>query len=289
MSRPSSPAASWARLAVSLASRFRAASSTVAACSRGTTTTPSSSATITSPGRTYTPAQTMGVWTFPGVSFTVPLAEIAFDQTGKPISVSVTTSRVPTSRTPPLTPCACRLVASRSPRYPSSHGLVGVTTRMSPGCACSTAMWIDQLSPGATSQVSALPATRTGRKIGRMSARSSPVRPWASCTVATPAFARPSTTARSVAQVPVVARARGGDHEDVAGLRLLDGNVDRPVVAWGDLAGQRVAGDAHRPEDRADVRPEQPRAALGLVHRRHPCLRQAVDDREIGSKGVLYN
>ena len=29
---------------------------------------------------------------------------------------------------------------------------------MSPGCACSTATWIVQLSPGATSQVSALPA-----------------------------------------------------------------------------------------------------------------------------------
>src|SRR5260370_37405640 len=100
--------------------------------------------------------------------------------------------------TSPLTPCTSRLPASRSPTYPSSHGLVGGTTSRSPGRACSTATWIDQLSPGATSQVSALPATRAGRKMGRMSLRSSPVPPCASCTVATPASFRPSTIARSV-------------------------------------------------------------------------------------------
>ena len=117
---------------------------------------------------------------------------------GSPSRSASATSRTPASMTSPRTPWARRLAASRSPTYPSSHGLVGVTTSRSPGCACSTATWIDQLSPGATSQVSALPATRAGRKIGRMSRRSSPVRPWASCTVATPASARPSTTSRSV-------------------------------------------------------------------------------------------
>ena len=46
-------------------------------------TTPSSSATITSPGLTSAPAQTTGTLTEPSVSLTVPCAETAFDQTGK--------------------------------------------------------------------------------------------------------------------------------------------------------------------------------------------------------------
>src|SRR5258708_27239539 len=59
------------------------------------------------------PAQTTGTLTAPSVAFTVPLAEIAFDHTGKPISRSDFTSRHPASMTRPVTPRALSEVASR--------------------------------------------------------------------------------------------------------------------------------------------------------------------------------
>ena len=84
MSRPSSPAARRSRLLVLVGlARLRAFSSTSAASARFTTQTPSSSATITSPGSTAAPAQTIGTLTEPSVALTVPCANTAFDQTGK--------------------------------------------------------------------------------------------------------------------------------------------------------------------------------------------------------------
>src|SRR3954451_24808430 len=119
ISRPSSPAASLLRLPSSSASRFSPFSATSAACLRETTTTPSSSATTTSPGSTFTPAQTTGTLTAPSVAFTVPFAETARDQTGKPISFNDFTSRQPASMTSPTTPRALSAVASNSPNMPS--------------------------------------------------------------------------------------------------------------------------------------------------------------------------
>jgi hypothetical protein len=87
MSRPSTPAASLARLSPSLASRFGGRLERGAAIARGTQTTPSSSATITSPGVTSMPAQTTGMLTEPSVALIVPLLLMALLQTGKPISV----------------------------------------------------------------------------------------------------------------------------------------------------------------------------------------------------------
>lgn len=79
-------------------------SSTFGADVRGTTHTPSSSPTTRSPGRTVAPAQMTGMFTEPAVSFTVPWAWTAPDQTGKSIALSSATSRTPasiTSATPP--------------------------------------------------------------------------------------------------------------------------------------------------------------------------------------------
>ena len=67
----------------SLAMRSELSRETSRASARGTTTTPSISATITSPGFTIAPAQWIGTLTCPGVAFTVPCAEIALDQIGK--------------------------------------------------------------------------------------------------------------------------------------------------------------------------------------------------------------
>ena len=138
--------------------------------SRRTTTTPSSSATITSPGRTSAPAQTIGVCTLAGRLLDRALrARSPRDQTGNPISVSSATSRTPASMTRPRTPCATRLVGQQ------------------------------------------------------------------------------------VAEVAVVAGAGRRHDQDVAGAGLLDGDMDHPVVAGRDLAGERVAGDPGRPVDRAQL------------------------------------
>src|ERR1700687_2532650 len=72
MSSPSTPAASFARFAPSFASRAAAASSVFCARVAGTTTTPSSSATMTSPGVTKAPAHTTGMFTGPSGALTGP-------------------------------------------------------------------------------------------------------------------------------------------------------------------------------------------------------------------------
>src|SRR6185436_5344764 len=123
----------------------------------GITTTPSSSATTTSPGSTFTPAQTTGTLTAPSVDLTVPLAEIAFDHTGNLISEIGRTSRQPASMTRPITPRARSAVASSSPNIPSVLSAVQPTTSTSPFWHCSTATWIIQLSPGCASTVTAGP------------------------------------------------------------------------------------------------------------------------------------
>src|SRR5215470_14010870 len=186
MSMPSSPFARRARLAASFFSRSSPAFATLAASSRGTTTTPSSSATTTSPGLTLTPAQTTGKFTEPRLALTVPLAEMARDHTGNFISVIGAASRQPRSRITPRAPRALTEVASSSPKPPSVFSLEQATTRTSPGFSTSQATWIIQLSPGWHSTVTALPATLAPRHTGRMCGCIRPLRPCASCTVATP-------------------------------------------------------------------------------------------------------
>src|SRR4029078_6488390 len=100
---------------------------TSAASLRPITTTPSSSGTTASPGFTLIPAQPTDTFTAPNVAFTVPLAEIAFDHTGKPISRNALASRTPASITSPLTPRAISEVDSRSPTMPSAVSLLQQT------------------------------------------------------------------------------------------------------------------------------------------------------------------
>ena len=108
------------------------------------------------------------MFTAPSVAFTVPLAEIAFDHTGKPISVSGFTSRQPASMTRPMTPRAISEDASSSPNMPSVLSVVQPTTSTSPLRHCSTATWIIQLSPGCASTVTAGPPIAAPAQIGRM-------------------------------------------------------------------------------------------------------------------------
>ena len=94
------------------------------------------------------------------MAFTVPMAEMAFAQTGKSMAVRSATSRTPALITSPATPRARSEVASRSPNMPSVDSAVQVTTRTSPAWHSSIAAWIIRLSPAWHSTVTAGPATR---------------------------------------------------------------------------------------------------------------------------------
>src|ERR1035437_2446703 len=160
ISRPSSPDFSRARERSSLARRSPPRRATSTAAWRGTTTTPSRSPTMTSPGRTSAPAQTTSTLTQPAVALTVPWAEMAFAQTGKFMAVSSLVSRTPASMANPTTPCARQLSPSNSPNMPSSDSEVVATTKTSPGATTSMAAWIIRLSPGWHHTVTALPDKR---------------------------------------------------------------------------------------------------------------------------------
>src|SRR5262249_40071465 len=254
MSSPSSPLASRARVANSRSSRLSPASATLAASTRGTITTPSSSATTTSPGTTWTPAHTTGTLTEPRLSLTVPLAEIVRDQTGKAISVISPASRQPMSITTPRAPRALSEVASSSPTAPSELSLEQATTSTSPGWITSTATWIIQLSPGWQSAVTALPATRAPRHTGRRYGCMSPVRRWASCTVATPrrsSDARAAGSARRMLRTTTGvnrspwggAAARDAEwraHPTGRSPGLQEGRIAQPGVLAGDGIGDGV-------------------------------------------------
>ena len=100
----------------------------------------------------------MGTLTDPNVALTVPWADMAVDQTPKPIARRSRVSRTPASITIARHPRAMADVAKRSPKYPMSQGAVGARTMMSPCCNCSIATWIIQLSPGGADMVTADPA-----------------------------------------------------------------------------------------------------------------------------------
>jgi hypothetical protein len=99
------------------------------------------------------------MFTEPMVALMVPLELMALLHTGKPISVSVFTSRQPASMTRARAPRALNDVASRSPKKPSVFSDVQAHTTMSPGWICSATTCIIQLSPGCTSTVTAVPDT----------------------------------------------------------------------------------------------------------------------------------
>ena len=148
------------RASSSRSARRRPSAATCAASSRGTHTTPSSSATTASPGRITVPAMLTGVFTAPAIALPVPWALTNRDQTGKRAAVMAATSRTPVVVTSPLTPRAASEVVISSPAKPSPDGDVVVTTSRSPGRACSMAACSMRLSPGPHSTVSAVPAAR---------------------------------------------------------------------------------------------------------------------------------
>ena len=92
--------------------------------------TPSSSATTTSPGLHRRPRRrSTGTLTDPGVALTVPCAWTALDHTGKPIERRSATSRTPVVVTRPRTPRTCSAVAMRSPMNTVARAeVVGTTT-----------------------------------------------------------------------------------------------------------------------------------------------------------------
>jgi len=92
-----------------------------------------------------------------------------------------------------------------------------------------------------------------------------------------------------LAEVPVIAGARGGDDQNVPWLRLLDRDVYRPVVAGRHLAGQSIARDANRPVDRPQAGGEKSGATLGLVDGRHTEFTEGVDQFQVSPFRVADN
>ena len=170
---------------------------------RGTTHTPSSSATITSPGLTSAPPHTTGTLTLPSVSLTVPCADTRLrpDREAHRGQLAHVAHAGVDDRAR-----ARRARRARSPAARRNSRRPNTRWARRPGCRpawhCSTATWIIQLSAGATLTVTAEPAMRAPA-VDRAAASgaSRPVRPCASCTVATPQRARPSTTAGSARRI----------------------------------------------------------------------------------------
>ena len=190
----------------SFSARARAASRVAATAVRATTMTPSSSATIASPGQIRCPPMLTGTLTAPAVALTVPCAETAAQKTGKPIACSSATSRTPPVVTRPRTPRCCSDVPSSSPNAPSVFGDVVVTTRMSPGRHCSTAAWIIRLSPGQHRTVTAVPPVRAP-EIDRPDGRAEVAGP--ACRLV---HGRDAERRQFVDRGQVGARAAGDDH-----------------------------------------------------------------------------
>jgi hypothetical protein len=126
-----------------------------------TTQTPSSSATITSPGLTSAPAQTTGTLTEPSVVLDRALRvdrlrpdrEAHLGQVAHVAHAGVDDQAAAAARHAPTWRADRR---NSRPR----KGLVGASTRMSPGCSCSIATCTIQLSPGGAEIVTAVPAMR---------------------------------------------------------------------------------------------------------------------------------
>ena len=140
------------------------AASTVAASSRRTTTTPSSSATITSPGRTRRSGADDGRLDVAGGLLDRALGADGLGPDRKAHRGEF--GDVAHARVDDQSANAVRDQAGgeQFAEVAVVAGASGCHDQDVAGLApCSTATWIDQLSPGATSQVSALPATRTGR------------------------------------------------------------------------------------------------------------------------------
>ena len=115
---------------------------------------------MTSPGSIGAPAQTIGTLTEPSVALTVPCANTAFDQTGKPICREVAHVAHAGIDDQPATAARHRRGGEQVAEIAVLAGLVGASTRMSPACNCSIATWIIQLSPGGAEIVTAEPAIR---------------------------------------------------------------------------------------------------------------------------------
>ena len=142
--------------------RFSAAASTSAASARFTT----HDAVVVGDdrrrrARSRAPAQTIGTLTEPSVSLTVPCAETAFDQTGKPISRQV--AHVAHAGVDDQPAAAAR--HRRGGEQVAEVAVVAGAGRrededVARSRSCSIATWIIQLSPGGAEMVTAEPAMR---------------------------------------------------------------------------------------------------------------------------------
>src|SRR5215831_7053985 len=137
------------------------------ACSCGTTTSPSASPTMMSPGFTGIPPMTMGTLISPGPFLYGPRCVTPLANTGKLPWRSSAESRIAPQITMPPTPrCSARALIS-SPMMAWSLNPPASTTITSPGAAVSIALCTSRLSPGAVRTVNAGPHSLVPSCIGR--------------------------------------------------------------------------------------------------------------------------
>ena len=218
----------------------RIARGALAAPRRRTTQTPSSSATITSPGSIDAPAHTTGTLTLPSVSLTVPCADIALRPDRKAHLGEVAHVAHAASMTRPRTP---RLQRARE-QLAEVAG-IGVRGRRDDEDVAVAALLDRHVDHPV---VAGRHADRHRRArdarpgIDRPHARPADrCRPCASWTVATPQAARPSITAVSARGMFVVARrSSAGDSRGIRAGHCPAGCSRNANCKWSQRVSSRV-------------------------------------------------
>jgi len=82
------------------------------------------------------------------------------------------------------------------------------------------------------------------------------------------ATAREGRDGQQISEIAIVAWRCRGDNEHVTFAHMLEGEVNHPIVAWGDRNGDGRASDRASFEDWTHVGSEQTGASLRLVNRR---------------------
>ena len=94
---------------------------------------------------------------------------------------------------------------------------------------------------------------------------------------------------KQLAEVAVLARARRGEDQEVAGPHLLDRHVQHPVVAGRRRDRDRRPGDPRARIDRPQVAGEEPGPPLRLMHRRDAAAAEPVDHARVGARDGLHH
>ena len=92
-----------------------------------------------------------------------------------------------------------------------------------------------------------------------------------------------------VAEIAGVGGRSRRDQQDVAGLQLLDRDMDHPIVARRERNRDRRGGDARAGVDRPHIRRQEPDAPLRFVDGRHAAFGEAGDHGRFRPRDGLHD